>query len=536
MLTLACWLAKPGFRAHAFWAKTKIERHGVGQGELMDLSNWIERNADFRPGKVALHFEGRTITYAELDGRIKRLARVLKHQLGVGRGDRVAHIGYNSPEIVDLLFACARLGAMLVPLNWRLAPPELLYIVQNCSASVVLAEEEFRPAIDSVRNEIGDCRFVGYGGGEGWLDYDDLLVKADGDDANPHVTGDTPFLVVYTSGTTGRPKGAVLTQDAISWNAVNSTHMFDLTSADIILTYLPMFHVGGLNIQTTPALHAGATVVLQSRFDPGAALAAVGEHKPTHFVSVPATAQAMAEHPDWAATDFSSVKQMITGSTMVPLPVIRKYLEKGVAVGQIYGSSETAPIAIVLLGEDGERKIGSTGKPALHCEARIVDADGRDLPPGEPGEILIRGPNVLIEYWGNEEATNEALRDGWYYSGDIGYRDEDGFYYVVDRKKDMIISGSENIYPAELEAVLAECPEIVESAVVARPNEKWGEVAVAVVVRKDGGDLTREQVLALYENTLARFKHPRDVVFVDALPRNAMGKILKFEIRDMVKD
>jgi len=423
-----------------------------------------------------------------------------------------------------------------VPLNWRLAPPELLYILKNCSASVVLGEVDFRPAIDGVRGELGDCRFVGYGGGEGWVDYDGLLAKAAGDDANPNVTGDTPFLVVYTSGTTGRPKGAVLSQDAITWNAVNSTHTFDLTSDDIILTCLPMFHVGGLNIQTTPALHAGATVVILPRFDPGAALAAIREFEPTQFVNVPATAQAMTEHPDWDKTDFSSIKQMITGSTTVPLPVIRTYQDKGVPVGQIYGSSETAPIAIVLRGEDGERKIGSTGKPALHCEARIVDEKGNALPPGEAGEILIRGPNILIEYWGDEEATRAALRDGWYHSGDIGYRDEEGFYYVVDRKKDMIISGSENIYPAELEAVLDDCGDIAEAAVVARPDEKWGEVAVAVVVPKKGAGLNRDKVLDLYTDRLARYKHPRDVVFVDALPRNVMGKILKYEIRAMVKE
>jgi len=505
----------------------------------MDLSNWIERNADFRPDKVAVHFEGAAITYGALDARIKRLARVLKHQLGIGRGDRVAHIGTNSPEILDLFFACARLGAMLVPLNWRLAPPELLYIVRNCSASAVFGAADFRPAIDSVRGEIGDCRFVGYRGGPGaedggWTDYDGLLAEADGDDANPNVGGDTPFLVVYTSGTTGRPKGAVLSQDALAWNAVNSTHTFDLTSDDVILTCLPMFHVGGLNIQTTPALHAGASVVIQPRFDPGAALAAIRDFKPTQFVNVPATAQAMIDHPDWDKTDFSCLKEMITGSTTVPLPIIRAYQAKGVPVGQIYGSSETAPIAIVLRGEDGERKIGSTGKPALHCQARIADEQGNELPPGEPGEILIRGPNVLIEYWGDEEATNAALRDGWYHSGDVGYRDEEGFYYVVDRKKDMIISGSENIYPAELEAVLDDCRDIAEAAVVARPDAKWGEVAVAVVVPKKGAALEREDVLALYEGRLARYKHPRDVVFVEALPRNVMGKILKFEIRAMV--
>jgi fatty-acyl-CoA synthase len=502
----------------------------------MNISNWIERNADFFPGKTAIHFEGQDIGYAALDGRIKRLAAVLRNRLGIERGDRVAHIGYNSPEIIDLLFACARLGAMMVPLNWRLAAPELRYIVGDSGPAVLLAEADFRPVIDSIRGEFPDITYVGYGGGEGWLDYDGLLAEAAGADHDPSAGGGDRALIVYTSGTTGRPKGAVLTQDALAWNAVNSTHTHDMTSADVILTNLPMFHVGGLNIQTTPALHAGATVVMHRRFEPGETLRAIREHRPTLFVNVPATAQACLSHPDWEATDFSCVRVMMTGSTNVPAPLIRAYLAKGLKIGQIYGLSETGPVSIVLRGEDGERKAGSAGKPAVHCQARIVDADGRDVARGERGEILVRGPNNLLEYWNNPEATAAAIVDGWFHTGDIGYQDDEGFYYVVDRTKDMIKSGSENIYPAELEAVLAECRDIAESAVVGRPDETWGEVPVAVVVPKPGAAVSETSVMALFENVVARYKHPREVVIVEALPRNAMGKILKFEIREMVKD
>lgn len=501
----------------------------------MDISNWIERNADFFPGKTAIHFEGREISYGALDARIKRLAAALRNGLEIERGDRVAHIGYNSPEIIDLLFACARLGAIMVPLNWRLAAPELRHIVGDSRPAVLLAEDAFRPVIDTIRDDFADITYVGYGGGEGWRDYDTLLAEAEGQDCDPAVGGGDRALIVYTSGTTGRPKGAVLTQDALAWNAVNSTHTHDMTSADIVLTNLPMFHVGGLNIQTTPALHAGATVVLQRRFDPGEALRAIREHRPTLFVNVPATAQACLSHPDWDKTDFSCVRMMMTGSTNVPLPLIRAYQAKGLRIGQIYGLSETAPVSIVLRGEDGGRKVGSTGKPAIHCQARIVDADGRDVARGERGEILVRGPNNLLEYWNNPEATAAAIVDGWFHTGDVGYQDDEGFYYVVDRTKDMIKSGSENIYPAELEAVLAECRDIAESAVVGRPDEKWGEVPVAVVVPKPGAALTARAVMALFEDTVARYKHPREVMIVEALPRNAMGKILKYEIREMVK-
>ena len=245
--------------------------------------------------------------------------------------------------------------------------------------------------------------------------------------------------------------------------------------------------------------------------------------------------QARIQHADWAKTDFGCVRVMMTGSTNVPAPLIRAYLDKGVAVGQVYGSSETAPIAIVLRGEDGARKIGSTGTAALHCEARIVDNAGNDLGAGEPGEILIRGPNLLSEYWNDAQASRAALKDGWFHTGDIGLCDEDGYFTIVDRKKDMIISGSENIYPAELEAVLAECPGILEAAVVGRPDDKWGEVVVAVIVRKHGHRLERDDVFGLFEGALARYKHPREILFVETLPRNVMGKILKFEVREMVK-
>jgi fatty-acyl-CoA synthase len=502
----------------------------------MDLSQWIERHADFQPDRPALLFEGNTITYADFDRRIRRLAAMLKHGLGVGRGDRVAHLGYNSPELLDLVFACARLGAMVVPLNWRLAAPEHLYILQNAAVSVVFAEPDFQAHIDGIRAQLKDCKFVGYDKvGAGWLDYDALLQAAAGDDRNPHVSYESPLLIVYTSGTTGRPKGAVLTQNAILWNAINSTHAQDITRHDRILTFLPMFHVGGMNIQTTPALHAGATILIQRRFEPGAALQAIREFKPTILLQVPAALQAMMQHPEWATTDLSCIRLAMTGSTIVPLPLIRALLERGIPCGQVYGSTETAPTCIYLRGDDGARKIGSCGKPALHCEVRVVDDQGRDVDADEPGEILVRGPNVMFEYWGNEEATAEALRDGWFHTGDIGYRDAEGFYYVNERKKDMIISGSENIYPAELEAVLAECPDIQEAAVVARPDAKWGEVAVAMVVRKQGSRLGPEEVLALFRGRLARFKHPHDVIFVEALPRNVMGKVLKYQLREMLR-
>src|SRR5262245_19386026 len=307
-----------------------------------------------------------------------------------------------------------------------------------------------------------------------------------------HATGDLacPLLIVYTSGTTGLPKGATLTQDALLHNALNSIAAHDMTSADHILTVLPMFHVGGLNIQTTPAILAGATITLARRFDPREILDLIHRHRPTLFLAVPAVAQAVARHPDFATTDLSSLRLMCTGSSTVPEAVIRPWLERGIPVIQVYGLTESGPTAIALSVADAARKVGSCGKPAAHCEARIVDSDGRDVAPGQPGEIWLRGPNLMTGYWNNPAATAAAFANGWLKTGDIAHQDKDGFLYIDDRQKDVVISGGENIYPAELENVLADCPQIAEAVVVGRPDPEWGEVPVACVVRKPGTALT----------------------------------------------
>ena len=501
----------------------------------MNLSHWIERWADFQPDKTAIRFEGRDMSYAAFDAHIRRVAAMLRNEIGVGRGDRVAFLGLNSPEMLALLFACARLGAMLVPLNWRLAPPEHLYILQNSGAKALFVENEFIDGSDAIKGDLPGCRYVRMvGNADGRVDFASLVADADGDDFDPAAGPEDPVLIVYTSGTTGRPKGAVLTQNALTFNAVNSIAMHDMTSADVVLTNLPMFHVGGLNIHTTPAFHAGATVVLQRRFEPDATLSSIAEDAPTLMILVPALMAALMQHPAWPNLDLSGLRAINTGSTTIPLSLVDAYLDRGVPIIQVYGSTETAPIAVHQRIPEAWTSKGSTGRPALHCDAKIVDREGRTLGPGERGEIVVRGPNVMSGYWNDPAATGEALRDGWFHTGDIGHVDERGLFYVDDRVKDMIISGSENIYPAELEMVLDRCPDIAQAAVVGRPDDRWGEVPVAVVVVRQGADLTRESVLGLFEGQLARFKHPHDVVFMDDLPRNVMGKVLKYELRELV--
>ena len=494
----------------------------------MDLSDLIDRNAAFAPDKAAIHFADRTLTYGDLTQRIAAAARALRSELGVQRGDRVAILALNHPDYLVLLYACARLGALLVPLNWRLAVPEQLFILSDASVKVLIVERGFAAVIDPVKAALPDIRVVG-------LDFapsfDELIAAGGGEGRNPHVDLSSPLLIIYTSGTTGRPKGAVLRQEALVWNAMMSQHAHDMVATDHVLTVVPMFHVGGLNIQTTPALQVGATITLHARFAPDAVLAAFTRDRPTLCALVPATIQAVIEHAAWQATDVTCLRALTTGATQVPQGLVDAFTARGVPVLQIYGATETCPIA-VYTRVGGDQRAGSTGLPGLVCEARVVDDNGVEVAPGVAGEVVVRGPNVFFEYWGNADATAEALRDGWYHSGDIGTRDVDGHFFIHDRKKNMIISGGENIYPAEIERVLIAHPDVAEGAVIGRADPKWQEVPVAYVVRRAGCTIDARALEAYLLTQLARFKVPRDYVFVDTLPRNAMGKVQHFLLRE----
>ena len=490
---------------------------------MSDLATWIERWAGVAPEKAALVCDGEAITYADLAGRIGRTAAGLARTLGIGRGDRVAFLGKNCPEALVVLFACARLGAIYVPLNWRLATPELLGILTHCGARAMVHQPGFADVAKAARAAVPALALLDTDA----LDGGEAVAQA------PGVGADSPALLVYTSGTTGRPKGALLTQGALLWNALNSTHLHDLASADVVLTTIPMFHVGGLNIQTLPALHAGATVHIHRRFTVAATFAALADDRVTLLVLVPAQLRALLDDPGWAAADLSSLRMLTTGSTIVPHALIEAFHARGVPVGQVYGTTETAPIATGLRGDQAFDHVGSAGKAALHCEIRLVGEDGGDVGAGERGEVWVRGPNVMREYWADAAATEAAFTDGWFRTGDVGERDRAGYLTIVDRKTDVIISGGENVYPAEVEGLLAAAPAIAEVAVVGRADARWGEVPVAVVVRADPG-LDEAGVLALLEHRLARYKRPRAVVFVAALPRNAMGKVEKPALRDLV--
>jgi fatty-acyl-CoA synthase len=499
---------------------------------MTDLSLWIERHAGFYPGRTAVRFQGQALSYADLAHGIERAAAMLAGELGLRRGDRIAWLGLNHPDMLGLLFAAARCGLILVPINWRLAPPEIAFILRDAGAKVLFAQRGLAAGLGP-ETLPRDCRLVLADAADGQTPtlYD--LIAAAGDPSGRGGGPDDPLLIVYTSGTTGRPKGAVLTQRALEANAANAVHMHDMTVRDHILTVLPLFHVGGLNIQATPALKVGATVTLHDRFDPGAFLAAVPADQPTLTVLVPATISAVLAHPRWPETDLSSLRAVTTGSMAVPIGLIEAFHARGVPVIQIYGSTETAPVAVYQRIPEAFDSVGSMGRVGLHTEVRVVDAGGADVGPGVAGEVLVRGEHVAAGYWNDPAGTAKAFAGGWFRSGDIAAYDAEGRFWFKDRIKNVILSGGENIYPAEVERVLHEMPGIRECQVIGRPDARWGMVPVAAVVADAG--LSREAVLAHFDGRLARYKHPRDVVFLAELPRNAMGKVRLDELARIVE-
>ncbi|SDB69656.1 class I adenylate-forming enzyme family protein [Belnapia rosea] len=478
------------------------------------IARTILRHAEHRPGAIALHYGEDRITYAELARRIRAAMAMLEEE-GVGHGDCVAFLGHNHPSQIVLLVACAGLGAVLLPLNWRLAPPELRTIIEDSGAALLLALPEMVVLARSAAPE--DCPVLD--AAADWPEAPEF-----GPEGLPLVTEmEDRVLLAYTSGTTGDPKGVPFDHLAVMLNAMNSQHMHGLAETDRVLTVLPMFHLGGLNIQTMPALLFGAEVVLLPRFEPEAFFAACARLRPSLTLLVPAVMQALIAHPDWATADLSSLRAIGAGSSEVPLPLIEAFHARGIPVQQVYGATETGPIAIYQTRAEALAYPGSIGRQALHGVARVVDAEGEVLPPGMVGEIEVQGRHVARSYWNEPEGGEEAWREGWFATGDLAWRDAEGRFWFADRLKHLIISGGENIYPAEVERVLRTDPGVIECAVCGRPDPRWGEVPVAVVVPGPGFDAAR--LLAHCEGRLARFKHPHAVVAVKELPRTALGKI-----------
>lgn len=495
--------------------------------------DWIAHFGRRTPDKIAVVdlASGRRLSYAEFDRRISRLASHLREKLGVKRGDRVAVLALNSTDTLEVQFACFRIGAVFLPLNNRLTVPELQFIVGDASPTVMIHDSDLaETALTAARLcSVGSALQYGPGGS-----YEAGIAAAKPLDAPEIVTLDDISTIMYTSGTTGLPKGAIITHGMTFWNCVNLGGPAYISPSTVLLTVLPLFHTGGLNCYTNPVLHAGGTVLIMRAFDPGMALALISDPSVgiNQFFGVPAIYQFMAQHPAFATSDFSRLVIGGVGGAPMPVPLLKVWEARGVALQQGYGMTETSPAVLALDKEDAERKAGSSGKPVLHTEVRIVRPDGSDAGVDELGELWVRGPNVTPGYWNRPEANASSFTDGWLHTGDATRVDAEGFYYIVDRWKDMYISGGENVYPAEVESVLHQIPAVAEAAVIGIPNEQWGEVGMAIVAVRPGHTLAAEAIHAHCAANLARFKCPRLIEFVEALPRNATGKIHKPTLRN----
>jgi fatty-acyl-CoA synthase len=498
--------------------------------------NWfsvLAHHARRTPGHPITVFEGQTITYAEMAARSAALAGGFA-EAGVGRDDVVAILSYNCPEFLEVVFAANYLGAIAMPINWRLAAPEVRYILEHAGTSVlVIGEELVGLATEAIEAMASPPLAVCISGStpDGWRRLAEL---SSADPPPPAEVGpDDVHRLMYTSGTTGRPKGVMITHANLAWK--NLAHIAELgfTNADLGLACGPLYHVGALDLTTTSLIAVGATTIIHRAFDAAAVVDELERSRVTTVWLAPAMVNAIMALPGIEDRDLSSVRLVINGGEKMPIPLIERIQRafNSAWFADAYGLTETVSGDTFLDRHSLVTKLGSVGRPCLYLELDVWDDQGRSLPPGVPGEIVLRGPKVFKGYWRDAEATAAAFAGGWFHTGDIGVRDEDGYLWIVDRLKDMIVSGGENIASSEVERVLYEHEAVLEAAVVGRPDERWGEVPVAFVVLRPGANATAETLIEHCRANLARFKVPKDVTFLDALPRNPSGKVLKRELR-----
>jgi fatty-acyl-CoA synthase len=503
-----------------------MHNHGLG--------SWMPTRRQKTPDKTALVYgDDRRLTYRELADRTDAVSALLWHR-GIRKGDSVGYLGENSPEFLATLFACAQLGAVFVPVNTRLAPPEVLHVLSDARVRVLIHDPEFAERLAPLVSAVGIAHVITAGdrAADGSPGLNVLLAARPVGHTDAEVGLDDPAAIIYTSGTTGRAKGAVLTHGNLTWVSLNALVDYDIVSGDVALLISPLFHVASLGMGALPVILKGGTIVLEKGFEPGRALALIEKHGITMLSGVPTTYQLLADHPEWEHTDISSLQKLTCGGSAVPTRILNAYEERGLSFSQGYGMTETSPGATSLAPEMTRVKQGSVGLPHFFTDVRIADESGRMVPRGTVGEIEISGPNVFPGYHGLPEATAAVFTaDGWFRSGDLGYLDGDGYLYISDRLKDMIISGGENIYPAEVENLIADIGDVTGVAVIGMPDEKWGEVPVAVVTVREGAMVDTESVRAFLDGRLARYKLPKKVIVVDELPRTASGKVRKADLR-----
>ncbi|MEZ4452437.1 MAG: long-chain fatty acid--CoA ligase [Nannocystaceae bacterium] len=497
--------------------------------------DWLGRRERLSPSAIALHdgADGPALTYRQWNRQVNRSARLLAG-LGLQRGDRLAVLAKNSIAYLDLFFACQKLGAILQALNWRLAHRELAAILEGGAPTIVAYDRDFAGAIAGLRAEgaaglAGVAAYLAIDGAALSHPDDVPLARRDREDDAPppaiEVTADDPWVLCYTGGTTGTPKGAVLTHGTITWNAIGTVASWGLRADDVAILNAPLFHTGGLNVFTAPLVFCGGASIVCREFDAGEVLELCDRRGVTLFFGVPTMFSALLQHPRIDAVDLSRLRILISGGAPCPLPIFEAFWARGAPFSSGYGLTEAGPNNFWLPPEEVKRRPGSVGAPLMHVDLRIVDEAGDEVAADTVGELWLRGPHVCAGYWGHPEASAAAIQGGWLHTGDLCRRDADGYVTIVGRRKDMFISGGENVYPAEVEGVLAGHPEVLEVAVIGVADPHWGEVGRAFVVARPG--LDPAALLAWARERLARYKVPKAAVIVDALPRTGAGKIDK---------
>src|SRR4051794_12590830 len=514
---------------------------GLQRSRRLILPEFLTHNATLYPDKTALVFEDRSLSFGELDERSSRLANALAAR-GVRRGDNVALLMYNCLEVVEAWFGCHKLGACPVPINFRLAQPEVDYILDNADAVGIIADAQLGERAATAASRLDGVRFhLGVGElPDGAEDYEAALAGASSQTPDALVDDEDLAFLMYTSGTTGRPKGAMLSHQNLWQHTLNWIHELQVTGDDAFLTGLPLFHIGGVNA-VLPFLYLGGKAIClpSGGFDAGHSIDMLIRHEASMCYFVPTQWLEICNHEKLEGYDRSRLRSALWGASQAPPSTLELLTDTfpNSEIVNAFGQTEMSSVTCMLMGrEDSVTKMGSVGKPVINVRVRIVDDEMNDVPEGETGEIVYRGPTVMQGYFGNEEATAEAFAGGWFHSGDLVYRDPDGFIYVVDRKKDMIISGGENIYPAEVEEVLAKHEAVAEVAVIGVPHEKWVETPLAVVVPVEGAQVDEQELIDLCRRELAGYKKPSGVAIVEELPRNAAGKVLKRNLRDEYSD
>lgn len=506
----------------------------------MHAADLLSKRAELTPDRIALvEVEtGCRYTYAQLNARANRLANFLRARLGVQPGDRVSILAKNSVVYLDLLYGLPKIGAIFAPFNWRLTAHELAYMVADLTPTVLLCEPEFADVGIALQQQAPGLHLVMLRSAAtpAALAYEAEVVTADADEpVRPVMDLETPYCILYTSGTTGHPKGAIIPHRQVLFNAINTVISWGLTEHDVSPIFTPLFHAGGLFAFLTPLLYVGGRIVLARDFDPAATLRTITDERCTVILGVPTLFQMWLESAEFDAADFSHVHFFINGGATCPPQLVQEWRQrKGVVFRQGYGLTEVGVNCFTSTDEEAARKPGSVGKPIFHSQMRIIDAEtGADVADGQTGELLISGPHVTSGYWRKPEATAASLRNGWFHTGDMAHRDADGFYYIDGRYKDMIKSGGENIYAAEVEGVFRQHPAVKDAALIGRPDPTWGEVGVLIVVCTEGQPGDADALLAFGRERLARYKLPKTIIFADALPYSPYGKVEKAKLRQM---